>query len=115
METPIEEAGLLTGEAVIKPKQPAGSIFSVQRLKQRMVAQTYDCVFAMCVLLIVTGGCVVSFLYCKPCLLGIIALSFCLCPWVPYLNIPLWTAIIMLAHWVYSVVSDKHKLVMGLE
>lgn len=91
------------------------SFFSMQRLKQKLIAQTYDCMLAILVLLVVTGGCVISFVYCKPCLLGVIVLSFCLCPFVPYLNIPLWIAILMLVHWGYTLVIAKHKLFMGVE
>ena len=105
----------LTAESDTKPKKGAYPLFSTQRLKQKMIVQTYDCIFAITILLVVTGVCVVSFLYCKPCLFGVIALSFCLCPWVPYLNIPLWIAIIMLLHWGYTIVGEKHKLVLGVE
>ncbi len=104
-----------SAEAEVSGAAPPPGMFSAQRLKQKLVAQTYDFLFAVLILLTVTGGCVVSFLYCKPCLLGIVGLSFCLCPWVPYLNIPLWTAIAMLIHWGYGLVTEKHKLVMALE
>jgi hypothetical protein len=116
MEPEAEESGQpSTADAGAKPKKTTNVFFSTQKVKQRLVAQTYDCVFAVMILLVVTGGCAVSFLYCKPCLFGIIALSFCLCPWVPYLNIPLWIGIAMLLHWGYSIVSEKHKLVLGME
>jgi hypothetical protein len=98
-----------------KAKKSPPTYFSTHRIKQKLIAQTYDCIFAMSILLFVTGGCVVSFFFCKPCLLGIVALSFCLCPWVPYLNIPLWTAVIMLLHWGYTLVVEKHRLKWEIE
>jgi hypothetical protein len=109
---PPSEVQEMAGEG---PTKPSIKVFSTQRLKQRLIAQTYDFLFAVLVLLTVTGGCVLSFFYCKPCLLGIIGLSFCLCPWVPYLNIPLWIAILMLIHWGYQLVTEKHKLVLEME
>jgi hypothetical protein len=116
MEAAAEEMGQpVAADSSAKPKKPTNSYFSTHRLKQKLIAQTYDCLFAVAILLVVTAGCVVSFLYCKSCLFGIIALSFCLCPWVPYLNIPLWIAIIMLLHWGFTTVSQNHKLVLGVE
>ena len=69
------------------------SFFSVQQMKKKLVDQTISCLVASVVLVVVLGGCVLSFFYCKECLLGILILSACLCPWIPYFNIPLWVSI----------------------
>ena len=69
------------------------SFFSVQQMKKKLVDQTISCLVASVVLVIVLGGCILSFFYCKECLLGILILSACLCPWIPYFNIPLWVSI----------------------
>jgi hypothetical protein len=72
------------------------SYFSIQQMKQRLYAQTCECLMPSIVLIIVLGGCVLSFFFCRECLLGILVLSACLCPWIPYFNIPLWVSIGML-------------------
>jgi hypothetical protein len=117
MDSGDEELGepLASSEATAKAKRVPPPYFSTQRLKQRLITQTYDCIFALAILLLVSAGCGVSFFFCKPCLIGIVILSFCLCPWVPYLNIPLWTAIIMLLHWGYTTVAQKHRLKWEIE
>lgn len=69
------------------------SFFSVQQMKKKLVDQTISCLVASIVLVLVLGGCILSFFYCKECLLGILILSACLCPWIPYFNIPLWVSI----------------------
>jgi 1,4-dihydroxy-2-naphthoate octaprenyltransferase len=72
------------------------SFISIQKMKQRLISQTYDCMIASIVLVIMLGLCVVSYFFCKVCLLGILILSACMCPWVPYFNIPLWISIVLL-------------------
>lgn len=42
------------------------------------------------------GALVLCFIYCKLCLLGVVVGSACLCPYMPALNLPLWTALLML-------------------
>ena len=79
----------------------------VYRVKKRLYAETYDCVVASIILMFTLGGTVLSFFYCKQCLMGILCVSACLCPWIPYFNIPLWTAIIMLIYLGVSF-SGKH-------
>lgn len=79
----------------------------VYRVKKRLYAETHDCVVASIILMFTLGGTVLSFFYCKQCLMGILCVSACLCPWIPYFNIPLWTAIIMLIYLGVSF-SGKH-------
>lgn len=72
------------------------SFLSIQKVKQRLISQTYDCIIATIILSVILAACGLSFFYCKLCLLGILILSACMCPWVPYFNIPLWVSIILL-------------------
>ena len=72
------------------------SFFSIQSLKQSLISQTYSFIAASVVLTVVLTGCGLSYMYCRECLLGILILSACLCPWIPYFNIPLWVSIGML-------------------
>lgn len=95
------ETGVLLGRALVEEdsqddteKEKKATLR--QKLQQRLYEQTLHCIFSLSVLGVVIGGCVVSFFYCKTCLLGIIILSCVLCPWMPYLNIPLWISILML-------------------
>jgi hypothetical protein len=89
-----------TYDGAEKPGRARGkgddSYFSIQQMKQRLYAQTCECLMASTVLIVVLGLCVLSFFYCRECLLGILVLSACLCPWIPYFNIPLWVSIGML-------------------
>ena len=86
------------GDAASKKKddKEGDSYISIQKMKQRLISQTYDCLIASIVLVVMLGLCAVSFFFCKVCLLGILILSACMCPWVPYFNIPLWASIILL-------------------
>jgi hypothetical protein len=84
------------GTSKKKDDKEGDSFISIQKMKQRLISQTYDCLIASIVLVVMLGLCAVSFFYCKVCLLGILILSACMCPWIPYFNIPLWTSIILL-------------------
>jgi hypothetical protein len=82
------------------------SVYSVNKmLKQRMYAQTHECMMASGVIVFICGGCILSYLYCQQCLLGILVFSACMCPWIPYFNVPLWVSIIMLVSlgWHFTV------------
>ena len=79
--------------------------YSVNKVKQRLYAQTYECMIACAIIFVISGGCVLSYLFCQPCLLGILVFSACMCPWIPYFNVPLWVSIIMLISlgWHFTV------------
>jgi hypothetical protein len=72
------------------------SFYSTKKMKQRLYAQTFECMIASCVILVFCCCCVLAYMFCQPCLLGILVFSACLCPWIPYMNVPLWVSIIML-------------------
>jgi len=50
----------------------------------------------LCFTLLLMILCVVSYMFCQPCLFGILAVSACLCPFFHPLNAPLWLAILLL-------------------
>jgi len=81
------------------------SFYSVNKMKRRMYAQTYECMTAAGVIFFICGGCILSYMYCQQCLLGILIFSACMCPWIPYFNVPLWVSIIMLVSlgWHFTV------------
>lgn len=41
-------------------------------------------------------SCLVSYFYCTQCLFGVLIFSACICPYYNAMNIPLWTAIVLL-------------------
>jgi hypothetical protein len=89
------------GQAFEPPAKPAKkdesvSYLTLKKVKQRLYSQTVDCLTATLVVAVVCGGCFVSYMFCQPCLFGLMLLSACMCPWLPYFNIPLWISIIML-------------------
>lgn len=75
---------------VKKPK----SVF--QRFQKGLVSETAQCLGSLVVLLIVLGSVVVAYFFCPVCLFGIMVVSACLCPFLPYFNIPLWTSIVLI-------------------
>lgn len=74
-------------------KKPKPSLYT--RLKQKFISETFQCMFASSVLLVVMGLIVLCFFYCQQCLFGIMLLSACLCPFMSFWNIPLWTSILL--------------------
>ena len=40
--------------------------------------------------------CIVFYMTCQQCLLGVLVISACLCPWYNVMNAPLWLSIILL-------------------
>lgn len=69
---------------------------SYKLMQRRLVSETFQCVIAFGVLVLVLGLVVLSFFYCKVCLFGIMTVSACLCPFIPYFNIPLWSSILLI-------------------
>jgi hypothetical protein len=77
-------------------KDENDSLSTLQRVKQKLYSQTVDCITASVVVTVVCGGCILSYMFCPPCLFGLLVFSACMCPWKPYFNIPLWVSIILL-------------------
>ena len=50
----------------------------------------------LCFTVLLMIMCIVSYMFCKPCLFGILVFSACLCPFFHPLNAPLWLAILLL-------------------
>lgn len=69
---------------------------SFKRMQRKLVSETFQCAVALVVLVLVLGLIVLSYFYCKICLFGIMTVSACLCPFLPYFNIPLWTSILLI-------------------
>lgn len=93
---PVENFNTGKQKESTKPDRVSSLLYPLRQLKLRLYAETCQCITAIVLLTLVMGGCVVSFLYCKVCLVGIIVVSACMCPWIPYFNIPLWISILML-------------------
>lgn len=67
----------------------------VNRVRTTFVNETFQCVTATMILVIVLGLIVLSYMFCQGCLLGIMLISACLCPFISYWNIPLWVSIVL--------------------
>jgi len=66
-----------------------------QRAKRKFISETFQCVVASAILCVSLGLIALSYVYCQPCLLGIVLVSACMCPFVSYCNIPLWVSILL--------------------
>lgn len=62
------------------------------------------------ILCVTTGIIVLCYLYCVPCLFGIIIFSFCFCISIPILNYPLWIAILILLIQGYTLSNKPFTL-----
>jgi hypothetical protein len=51
--------------------------------------------------------------FCIPCVLAIFAFSACTCPFVPVMNIPLWSAIIILVYEGWTVTNGRFGMFWG--
>jgi hypothetical protein len=99
-----EEIGLVTPTQKDTVKQGSANalMYPLTQIKTKLYAETCQCILAVSVLTLVIGGCFFSYFYCKLCLMGVIIASACLCPWIPYFNIPLWIGILLLVYvWYY--------------
>jgi magnesium-transporting ATPase (P-type) len=67
-----------------------------KRFQRQFVSETFQCVGALFILIVVLGLIVLSFFYCQICLFGIMVFSACMCPYISYFNIPLWTSILLI-------------------
>lgn len=107
----LEEKGLDTAT-----KKPATTSFSYIRnpltaAKKKLQSETCHCITALVVLSFILAGCVVSFFYCNVCLIGVIIVSACMCPWIPYFNIPLWISIFLLVFMGWNFSSRKFHFI----
>lgn len=66
------------------------------KIKDKFVGETEKCVVATLILFLVLGSIVLSYMFCTECLFGIMIISACLCPFMPYFNIPLWISILLI-------------------
>ena len=79
-----------------------------------MSSRTLDvgrCMRGMLLLTVALIACVLSYLFCPYCSLGVVLFCFCLCCCEPLLNIPLWIAIFMLVAFGWSWTPNKHFIV----
>jgi hypothetical protein len=76
------------------PKSDARPTY-YQRLKRKFISETFQCAVASVILFVSLGLIALAYVYCQPCLLGIILISACMCPFVSYCNIPLWVSILL--------------------
>ena len=67
-----------------------------QRARATFIDETFQCVAASGILFFIIGMIVLSFMFCKECLFGIMIISACMCPFLPYYNIPLWISILLI-------------------
>lgn len=67
-----------------------------KRVQRKFVSETFQCVISLVLLFVMIGSIVLSYMYCRVCLFGIMVISACLCPFMPYFNIPLWTSILLI-------------------
>jgi hypothetical protein len=51
--------------------------------------------------------------FCIPCLLAIFAVSACTCPFVPVMNVPLWSAIIILVYEGWTLTDGRFGVFWG--
>lgn len=110
MQAADEEQGLVS-PAPAQSKRV--SFFSAQGMKRAWMSETQSCVCATMVLLVLMGLCAACYFFCPFCLLGIIVVSMCLCPWIPYYNIPLYISIALFVFYLYN--ESTKKLVMFLQ
>lgn len=67
-----------------------------KRAKRKLISETSQFVASLFVLVVVLGLVVISYFFCPVCLFGIMVMSACLCPFLPYFNIPLWASILLI-------------------
>jgi nitric oxide reductase large subunit len=67
-----------------------------KRAKRKFISETAQFVVSLFVLTVVLGLVVISYFFCPICLFGIMVMSACLCPFLPYFNVPLWTSILLI-------------------
>lgn len=79
-----------------KPELPGKKKSLTVKVKDQFVRETEKCVMASFVLFLIIGLITLSYMFCTECLFGIMIISACLCPFLPYFNIPLWISILLI-------------------
>lgn len=88
------------------PNPPKKESFMSETAKQIRSA-TISCIISLIVILVTVTGCIISYFYCKSCLLGVVGFCFLCCLCVPGLNFPLWIAIVLLVIGGYSFTNGR--------
>lgn len=83
-------------EGVPDPKGGTKKDSGIKKMKRKFISETQQFVLSILVLTVVLGMVVLSYFFCPMCLFGIMVMSACLCPFLPYFNIPLWTSIVLI-------------------
>jgi hypothetical protein len=83
----------------------------LSRMSHGLYVKTVECCVSTTVLVIVLCVCLLCYYYCISCLLGVVLVSICLCPFLPYFNIPLWIGIFILVLSGYRITNGKLALV----
>jgi hypothetical protein len=83
----------------------------IENVSSQIKKATISCLISISVIILMLGACILSYFYCKSCLVAIVIFSlfFCLC--VPGLNVPLWIGIVLLIISGYSFTNGKMTLV----
>jgi hypothetical protein len=82
-----------TYSSVPEKREQTPSLY--QRFKRKFISETFQCVVASVILFVSLGLIALSYVYCQGCLIGILLISACMCPFVSYCNIPLWVSILL--------------------
>ncbi len=80
-----------------KPKRCDDDDWILYNHRTRVIQEKAQSWAVLCLTIISLVLCLVFFIFCKPCMLGILFLSACLCPFYHSMNAPLWLAILLLA------------------
>ena len=83
------------------------------RIADKAYAHTKECMISSCVVFTILGVCVIFYFFCIPCLLGVLAVSMCLCPFIPYFNIPLWISLLILLMSGWNLTRGHFSIVWG--
>ena len=81
------------------------------RMSHALYVKTVECCVGSTVLVLMFCVCLLCYFYCIPCLLGIVAVSLCLCPFLPYFNLPRWISIVILVMSGYRLTNGHLSLV----
>lgn len=81
------------------------------RMSHGLYVKTVECFVGTTVLVLMLCICLLCYYYCISCLLGIVLVSLCLCPFLPYFNVPLWIALVILVVSGYRITNGHLSLV----
>jgi hypothetical protein len=85
-----------TSEAAMPLVRDRDSDWVVHAKRTNYVASQFRDLGVICLMFLSVGACIVFYFYCTQCLFGILIFSACICPYYNTMNIPLWTAIVLL-------------------